>query len=111
MTTDTTTPALPAVEACHDLTLAMLDAAAAADWAAVEALDEERRPWVKDLEQELHDAAELPATLAALRALVEADGRLSTLAQEARQGTLDELRRVRGKAKASAEYHDLGARG
>lgn len=110
MTTASSTPALAAVAACHTLTMAMVDAASAADWASVESLDEERQCWVKDLELELRDDGDLPARLEALRALVEADGRLNTLAQEARQGTLDELRCVRGKAKASAQYHDLGAR-
>lgn len=111
MTADAATPALPAVEACHSLTLAMLDAAAAADWAAVETLDEERRRWTDDLQQELHGDADLPARLTALRALVKMDARLQALAQEARQAALNDLRRVRGKAKASAEYQDLGARG
>lgn len=111
MTPGTDDPALPAVAACHTLTMAMLDAAAAADWASVESLDEERRRWVNDLESELRDDVDLPDRLEALRALVEADDRLKALAQEARQDRLIELRRVRGKAKASAQYQDLGARG
>jgi len=111
MTAGTASPALPALAACHRLTRAMLDAAAAVDWAAVETLDVERRHWIDDLEQELQGDAPLPASLEGLRALVKMDARLQALAQEARQAALNDLRRVRGKAKASAEYHELGARG
>lgn len=111
MTTGVTTPGLPAVAACHELTLTMVDAAAAEDWASVESLDGERRRWAEDLKLELRSGVDLPASLAAVRALVEADGRLRALAQEARQGALDELRRVRGKAKASAQYHGHGVHG
>lgn len=111
MTAGTDNPELPALAACYTLTRAMLDAAAAADWGSVESLDEERRCWVEDLELELRDRADLPARLDALRGLVAADSRLQALAQVARHAALEDVRRVRGKAKASAQYHDLGARG
>lgn len=111
MTPGTDNSELPALTACLTLTRAMLDAAAAADWASVESLDEERRCRVEDLELELRDQADLPARLDALRRLVAADSRLQALAQQARHAALEDVRRVRGKAKASAQYHDLGAGG
>jgi hypothetical protein len=104
-------PVRKAIEACHALTVRMIEHASAGRWSQVMCLEEERRQCFEHPEPAAPSQDDPVDIQAALEALVALDQRLNELAVAARQSALNDLRNVRGKAAASARYHESSRRG
>lgn len=102
-------PARQAIDACRSLTASMIEHAQAGEWSQVMRLEEQRRRCFDDAGPDAGGHDDPAAVHAALEALVTLDRRLNDLAVAARRGALDDLRRVRGKAAASARYYESSA--
>lgn len=88
----------------------MLEAAEDGDWRAVERLDEERRSALRELTADAAAQGNLEEQIGRLRDVAAMDGRLRQIADTARRGALEDVRRVRERIRGSKAYQAQAGR-
>ncbi len=96
--------ATAAIDSLVAISQRMLEAAEDGDWTVVEGLDEARRAALRELTADAAAQGNLEEQIGRLRDVAAMDGRLRQIADTARRGALEDVRRVRERLRGSAAY-------